>query len=211
MSEFESAHEAPSAPEQKSREEIEDLLSRVNGGDAQALNDLLRLVQAELHALAHSLRNRWSPAPSLVTTELLSEAYLRIFGGATPSIQDRKHFFCLAARTMRWIIISHHRRRAPAVELDSQLHGRNDHELSRSIDVLALSDALERLERFDPELAQIVELKFFLELRMDEISAVMGVPERTLYRLWERAKSWLYRELGRGFGEERPGAGGGTP
>jgi RNA polymerase sigma factor (TIGR02999 family) len=210
MSDFESAPKAPSGSEQRSREEIEDLLTRVNGGDAQALNDLLRLVQVELHALAHSLRNKWSPAPSLVTTELLSEAYLRIFGGATPSIHDRKHFFCLAARTMRWIIISHHRRRAHVVELDSQLHGRNDQALSRSIDVLALSDALERLERFDPELAQIVELKFFLELHMDEISAVMGVPERTLYRLWERAKSWLYRELGRGYGDDPHGAGEGA-
>jgi RNA polymerase sigma factor (TIGR02999 family) len=204
MSDLESAHEAP-APEPKSREEVEDLLSRVNGGDAQALNDLLRLVQAELHALAHSMRNRWTPAPSLATTELLSEAYLRIFGGATPAIQDRKHFFCLAARTMRWIIISHHRKRLQALELGSSVPARDDGE--RSLDVLALSDALERLERFDPELAQLVELKFFLELRMEEVECVMGVPERTLYRHWERARSWLYRELARGT-DERPRAGG---
>lgn len=203
MSDLESAHEDPSTPEPKSREEVEDLLSRVNGGDAQALNDLLRLVQAELHALAHSLRHRFSPAPSLATTELLSEAYLRIFGGTTPSIQDRKHFFCLAARTMRWIIISHHRKRVQAVELGSAFPARDEH--TRSIDVLALSDALERLERFDAELAQIVELKFFLELQMEEISVVMDVPERTLYRLWERARSWLHRELTRGS-EERPRA-----
>ena len=198
MSDLESAHADP-APEPKSRAEVEDLLSRVNGGDPQALNDLMGLVQGELHSLAHSIRHRWTPAPSLATTDLLSEAYLKIFGGATPAIQDRKHFFCLAARTMRWIIISHHRKRLQALELGSSFPAQ-DHG-ARSLDVLALSDALERLERFDPELAQIVELKFFLELRMEEVECVMGVPERTLYRLWERARSWLYRELSRGTDE----------
>jgi len=202
MSDLESAHADPPS-EPKSREEVEDLLSRVNGGDSQALNDLMGLVQAELHALAHSIRNRYTPAPSLATTELLSEAYLKIFGGVPPSIQDRKHFFCLAARTMRWIIISHHRRRLQAHELGSSVPAPESGE--RSLDLLALSDALERLERFDPELAQLVELKFFLELQMEEVACVMGVPERTLYRHWERARSWLHRELARGT-DERPRA-----
>ncbi|MCP3918624.1 MAG: sigma-70 family RNA polymerase sigma factor [bacterium] len=185
--------------------DVDVLISRVSAGDSQALHDLITLVQEELRILARSTRRGWSPPPSLATTELVSEAYLRLFDGAMPAIEGRKHFFCLAARTMRWIVVSHYQsaRARPEVGAlepadpdrstaqSAALHGA----LAEAGDLTALDEALERLGAVEPELARFVELRFFLGLQMSEVSRVMDVSERTLNRRWGRARAWLYREL----------------
>ena len=181
--------------------EVDALLARWREGDGQALSDLIALVHDELRGLARGARRRWYPPPSLVTTDLVGEAYVKLFGGAAPEIRDRKHFFCIVARTMRHVVINRYRSAGarpgpvgvlpmgasdePAVA-PSSLFG---HDLG------ALDGALERLGAVEPGAVELVELRFFVGLSMRDIARVTEVPERTLERRWARARAWLYREL----------------
>ena len=144
---------------------------------------------------------RERPGHSLQATALLNEAYMRLVGYTRMRWQDRAHFFAVAAQVMRRILVEHARRHnlkrggdIPHVSLDEAvLVGADD-----DVDLVALDDAMTALARFDSRKAQVVEMRFFGGLSVDETAEVLGVSPVTVKRDWRAAKAWLYRELAGG-------------
>ena len=164
-----------------------------------SLAGLVAAVESELAVLAQKLRRGYSPAPSLETVELVSEMYMRLVGGKLPEVRDHDHFFCIAARTMRWILVERYRRRRSLLETDLSSDGRPVLEgLAPEVgddeapDLEALDLALAELGEVRPRLAQVVELSYFLGLGVLEIAEVLGSSERTVFRDLERARAWLH-------------------
>jgi RNA polymerase sigma-70 factor (ECF subfamily) len=168
-------------------------------GDDSALERLAPLVEAELRRLAHCYLARERPDHTLQTTGLINEAWLRLIDWKQVSWQDRAHFFGVSARLMRYILVDSARARkqqkrggaARRVSLDEAMAVSMD----RDGDLLALDDALQALERYDPRKCRIVELRFFGGLTVDETAEVMRLSSITVIREWNKAKAWLYREL----------------
>lgn len=168
--------------------------------DAKADADVLfSTLYAELHRLAkRQLARQWTPAALGVTT-LLHEAYLNFAKGADVSFPDRARFMAYAARVMRGLIIDHARARSSA-KSGGQFHITvlTLDELQNPIDAAELSrisDALEELADVEPELATVVDLRFFCGFSFVEIAAMQGVSERTVQRKWEKARLYLHRSL----------------
>lgn len=165
--------------------------------EPQALDDVFPVVYEELRQLAHRIRHSGSSA-TLDTTGVVHEAYLKLVG-VEVDWQGRQHFFRVAARAMRQVLVSDARRRqadkrgggAPAITLVDDLHGTSldDHQL------LGLHDALGRLSGLDPRQAEVVELRFFAGLTIDEVAGVLDVSSPTVNRAWRLARVWLAREL----------------
>jgi RNA polymerase sigma factor (TIGR02999 family) len=178
---------------------VTTLLVRWRQGDERALDALIPLVYAELRALAHHYLRRERPDNTLQSTALVHEAYVRLVGQEPPALQNRAHFFGVAARLMREILVEHARAHqaekrgggAPRVSLDDAV------EVSQPIDVnvLRLDDALKELARIDERQSRIVELRYFAGLSIEETSEVLGVSEATVSRDWTTARAWLYREI----------------
>jgi RNA polymerase sigma factor (TIGR02999 family) len=175
------------------------VLQAAQAGDPRAAADLLPLVYAELHELARARLARQPPGQTLQPTALVHEAYLRIAGDGTVTWEGRRHFFFAAARAMRDILVEQARRKARP----KQGGGRQREELDEacaileppSDDVLAVHEALGELEERDPIDAQIVLLRYFTGLTMDETAEVLGVPARTLDRHWRYIRAWLMKRL----------------
>ena len=156
------------------------------------------IVYAELHRLAHRHLRGWSPDHGLQTTALVHEAYLRLLGSRQVGWQNRSHFFALAARMMRRVLVDAVRARrsqkrggrAPHVPLDDSAPA----PLARH-DLVALDEALNALAEIDPAKARVVELRYFGGLTAEEIAEVTGVSRMTVEREWRVAKLWLTREL----------------
>lgn len=163
------------------------------------LDALLPLVYAELRRLAAGYLRREKPGQTLQPTALVHEAYLRLMKDRPDRWQNRAHFCAIAAHSMRQILIERARARGaakrggarPRVTLDEALVAGND----RSIDLLALDEALERLAALDPEQARLVELRFFGGLTVEETADAMNISPATVKRHWTVAKAWLSREL----------------
>jgi RNA polymerase sigma factor (TIGR02999 family) len=178
---------------------VSAVLQAAQAGDRQAAADLLPLVYAELHELARARLARQAPGQTLQPTALVHEAYVRIAGDSHVTWQGRQHFFFAAARAMRDILVEQARRKAGP----KQGGGRRREELDEacavleppSDDVLAVHEALAELEARDPLKAQIVLLRYFTGLTMDETATVLGVPERTLDRHWRYIRAWLMKRL----------------
>ena len=179
------------------------LLDLARGGDRAASDSLFARVYDQLHRLAHAqLAAHGSAGATLNTTVLVHEAYLRLAGPAGIAAEDRAHFFNLAARVMRHVIVDFARRRdavkrgggAVKVELE-RVRDLAVPEPSLTAELLALDAALAELERGDPELARLVELRFFAGLPLEEIAAVLGRSERSLKRDWRRARAFLLSHL----------------
>jgi RNA polymerase sigma factor (TIGR02999 family) len=178
-------------------DDITRLLISLREGRREALNDLFPLVYEELRAIAR----RRIPAgeQTLGTTALVHEAYLKLFDHTRLTLNDRKHFYALAARAMRQILIDHARRRGAAkrggnlrrLDLDDATIAVDD----RAAELLALDDALQRLSKLDERMGQVVELRFFGGLSVDETADVLGVDSRTVKRDWRKARAVLYQEL----------------
>ncbi|MGI8788130.1 MAG: sigma-70 family RNA polymerase sigma factor [Pyrinomonadaceae bacterium] len=178
--------------------EITELLRQ---GNSQALEKLLPFVYDELRSLAGALfRNEFRADHTLQPTALVHEAYLRLVGDADGiSWQNRAHFFGIAARSMRQILVNHAVARnaekrgggQTLIALDEAISFLN----TQDIEIFALHEALERLERFNERLAKIVELRFFGGLTLEETAEVLNSSAPTVFREWEMAKAWLYREL----------------
>lgn len=185
--------------------DITALLAAARAGDRDACDRVFASVYAELRRLAR--RQRWHAGGyhTLETTALVHEAYLKLAGNLGWSSNDRMHFFALAARAMRQILVDHarHRRRdkrgggAEHVELDNAELG----VVREAEELLALDQALERLGEVDPELVRLVEWRFFAGLTLEEIASEVGVSERTLKRDWRAAKAFLHAQLTGGAGE----------
>jgi RNA polymerase sigma factor (TIGR02999 family) len=179
-------------------ESITDLLLKWSGGDATALEQLMPLVYDELRRLAGRYLRRERDNHSLQPTALVNEAYLRLVDQKV-EWQSRAQFYGLAARVMRNILVDHARSRQAAkrggeqfrVSFDSDRQGSTD----SGIKFLAVHEALERLAIFDAQKAQIVELRFFGGLSIEETAEVLGIGHATVERDWKLARAWLRREL----------------
>ncbi len=180
--------------------EITQLLVRWRRGDRQALDDLLPLVYRALRDLARRQRRRRSPELSLNTTALVHEAYLKLVDQTQVKIHDRQHFFALASRAMRHILVDYARRRLAAKRgggerMSSLFEGDKAPIELRAAEVLSLDEALTHLQALDPRLGRLVELRFYGGLSMDEVGGILEVSPRTLRRDWLKARAFLANEL----------------
>ena len=182
---------------------ITGLLHAWRQGDDAALAALTPLVHAELRRLARACLRRERAGHTLQPTALVNECYVRLLDGGHVDLRDRGHFFALAARTMRRILIDVARARGSRKRGGGQaivpLAPGDDDRVPApraSRDLLALDDALHALAAIDPRLSQVVELRFFGGFSHDEIGEVLGVSAKTVQRDWQDAKAWLLRELG---------------
>ncbi len=183
----------------RSAQEVTQLLGDWSSGDERALEKLIPLVQPELHRLAHHYMSRERAGHTLQTTALLNEAYLQLTDKTQPSWQNRTHFMAVAAQLMRRIMVDHARARhalkrgagAIRVTLDETAWVTEE----RAEELLALDEALEKLAEFDRRRCEIVEMRYFGGLTVEEIADVLKVHPNTVMRDWRAAKAWLYAEL----------------
>ena len=186
-------------PRSVSQQRVTELLVQWSHGDDAALAELTPLVYDELRRVAHHHVSGQRPGHTLQTTALVNEAYLRLADQANPRWQNRAHFFAVAARAMRQILVSYARsqqaqkRRAGAFKVDLDEAALVSPEQSKEI--VELHEALEQLSAMDSRKAQIVELKYFGGLNYDEIAEVLKISRITVRRDWEFAKVWLRTEL----------------
>ena len=187
--------DAPSVSQQR----VTELLVQWSQGDNAALAELTPLVYEELRRLAHHHMGGQRPDHTLQTTALVNEVYLRLADQTNLTWQNRAHFFAVAARAMRQILVSYARsqrarkRGCDAVKVDLEEAALISPEESKEI--IDLHEALERLATLDPRKAQVVELKYFGGLNYDEMAEVLKISRITVRRDWEFAKVWLYTEL----------------
>jgi RNA polymerase sigma factor (TIGR02999 family) len=184
------------------------LLGQMRGGDDAAVDQLFALLYGELKELAHRQRLRWRDDYTLNTTALVNEAYLKLVGQASVEVESRAHFSALAARAMRHILCNYARdRRAlkrggglERLPLDERAVLAAPSSLSPepAERLVALDDALSRLEKVDPRQSKVVECRFFGGLTVEETATAIGVSPRTVKRDWAVAQAWLNREMTRG-------------
>jgi RNA polymerase sigma factor (TIGR02999 family) len=191
------------APELREAGPVTQLLAQARGGDRGAMDRLFALVYEELRAHAHRRRLFQGGGDDLLnTTALVHEAYLKMTEPASLSYQDRAHFFAVAARAMRQILVDAARRRKAlkrgggvSVEaLDEASIGTDDH----ATELLALDVALTQLAVFDDRLSRLVELRFFAGLSVEETAEVLELSPRTVKRDWRKARALLYDALQHG-------------
>lgn len=188
-----------SAPSTLPQQQVTQLLGQWRKGDAQALEKLIPLVQPELQRLAHHYMSRERPGHTLQTTALLNDAYLELSDKTHPQWQNRAHFFAVAAQLMRRIMVDHARQRqaqkrgggAFKITLDDSLVSAE----MRSAELLALDEAMEKLAAFDKRKADVVEMRYFGGLTMEEIAEVLKIHVNTVTRDWRAARAWLFAEL----------------
>jgi RNA polymerase sigma factor (TIGR02999 family) len=187
-----------------SASKVSQLLAAWGGGDRGALEELVTVLYAELRRLARRHMSRQRPGHTLQTTELLNEAYLRLSRLQGTDWHDRLHFLAMASRAMRSILVDHARRRrqvrrggaAVRVALSEDVASPSSGDVDASaLDVIALDGALRRLEKLDPQTSQIVELRYFGGLTVEETAGVVGISPATVKREWARARAWLSRDL----------------
>jgi len=180
-------------------QQVTQLLADWSGGDSDALDRLIPLVQPELHRLAHHYMSREAIGHTLQTTALLNEAFLQLVDDPKRSWQNRTHFVAAAAQLMRRIMVDHARERralkrgggALKVSLDDAALVTE----RRSEELLALDEALQELAALDPRKSQIVELRYFGGMTIEETATFLKMSHRSVEREWTMAKAWLYRAL----------------
>lgn len=179
--------------------DVTQVLNRLTSGDAQASRQLLPLVYEELRRLARYRMSAESPGHTLQPTALVHEAWMRLVTPGDQSWQNRAHFFAAAAESMRRILVDHARRKqslkrgggVPREELDEA----SIVLAAPAEELLAVNDALERLEAEDPQAAQLVKLRYFVGLTMEETATSMNLSTRSAERIWTYARTWLSREI----------------
>jgi RNA polymerase sigma factor (TIGR02999 family) len=180
------------------------LLRAWSGGEQGALERLTPVVYDELRRLARRYMKHERPGHSLQTSALVNEAYMRLVDYKRMQWQDRAHFFAVSAQLMRRILVEHARRhnlkRGRGVQHVS-LEEAAVVAVDRTTDMVALDDALNALAQFDTRKVQVVEMRFFGGLSVEETAEVLKVSAITVMRDWSTAKAWLYRELGGGLND----------
>lgn len=180
--------------------EITQMLREWSDGNAEALENLLPLVYAELHRQAASYLRRERPGHTLQTTALIHEAYIRLVDQRDVTWQSRTHFFAVAAQAMRRILVDYARakhrekRGGDNIKLsleEATLVAANE----EGVDLVALDEALTRLAERDKQQASVVELRYFSGLSLEETAEALHVSRATVARDWEAARAWLHREL----------------
>jgi len=188
--------------ESTSRNDVTELLVAWNNGNQAARDLLMSLVYDELHRLARQYMRRESPGHTLQTSALVNEAFVRLVDQKNVRWQNRAHFFGIAAQLMRRILVDHARSRQTTkrggavqdISFDDALYVSDE----RNTEVVAVHEALEQLSKFDYRKGQIVELRFFGGLSIDETAEVLGVSPGTVMRDWTLSKAWLRREISAG-------------
>jgi RNA polymerase sigma factor (TIGR02999 family) len=181
---------------------VTQLLSDWGKGDQKALDRLMPLVYKELHQLASRYMRSERPGNTLQSTALVSEAYLKLAGSGPIDWQNRAHFFGVAAKIIRHILLDHSRARRSekrgggsiALSLDEALTASE----KRDVNLEVLDDALKELAKIDPQQSRIVELRFFAGLSIEETAEVLKVSRSTVKRDWVMARTWIFREIARG-------------
>jgi RNA polymerase sigma-70 factor, ECF subfamily len=191
-------------PSELDAKDISTLLRAWSDGDQSALQGLTPIVYGELRRLAHRYMDCERPGHILQTTALVNEAYMRLVDYKRMHWQNRAHFFAVSAQVMRRILVDHARSHnvkrgagVPHVSLEEVAVVSGD----RTADLVALDDAMNALARLDPRKVQIIEMRFFGGLSVEETAEVLKVSPATVRRDWSIAKFWLYRELGGGTGD----------
>jgi len=193
--------------------DVTHLLEELRGGNEDAVARLVPLLYSELRRMAASYLSRERRDHTLQPTAVVHEAYLRLVDQKNVHWQNRQHFFGVAAQAMRRVLVDHARshqslKRGGAqgkVPLESAMVCATD----RSVELVAIDEALSRLAAFDPQQARIIELRFFGGLTVEETAQVLGISPATVKRDWNVAKAWLTREIGRERGSEGPKMGAG--
>ena len=183
--------------------EVTALLRAWSSGDTDALDRLMPIVYAELHRLAGMYLRRERAGNSLQTTALLNEAYLRLVNVRETEWQDRTHFFAMSARLMRRILVDAARKRAAARRGGGKPGDHSPVDFDAVPDLgaemgraaIALNDALDALEKIDSRKVQVIELRFFAGLTVEETAVALSISPNTVIRDWRLAKSWLLREM----------------
>ena len=180
--------------------EVTQLIHRIQGGDAQAADELLPIVYTELRKLAAYRLRRSGGNDTLQSTELVHEAFLRLVDvDDSKNWNGRGHFFAAAAESMRRILVDRARRRqarkrggeANHVSLEDDLVASDE----KSEQVIALDEAISRLGKHDEQAALLVKLRFFAGMQHQEVADAMGISRRAADRLWLLARTWLYKQL----------------
>lgn len=182
-----------------SPQQVTQLLVAWGDGDGAALDQLMPLVHEELRRLAHHYMRGEAPGHTMQTSALVNEAYLRLVDQTNPHWQNRAHFFAISAQLMRQILVDYARKRRSRkrggdvrqVSLDEEMIVSEE----RLANVVALDDALKSLAGIDPRKSQIIELRFFGGLSIEETAEVLAVSPGTVMRDWTLAKAWLRREI----------------
>jgi RNA polymerase sigma-70 factor (ECF subfamily) len=189
-----------------STHEVTALLKAWSDGDETALESLVPLIHAELHRIARRYMGRERPGHALQTTALVNEAYLRLIDWKNARWENRAHFFGVSAQLMRRILVDFARKRPrlkePGDVREVELEEALVVSAERESDLVALDEALTSLAVLDRRKAQIVELRFFGGLSVEETAAFLKISQITVIREWNKAKAWLYRELSAGQGDE---------
>jgi len=178
---------------------VSALLAQWQAGDEEAMRTLVPLVYDELRRLAHRYLQKERPDHTLQSTALVHEAYVRLVKQEGGKFQNRAHFFAICAQLMRQILIEYARSQRAAKRDRGQKVTLNDEvalvKKSRSVDLVALDEALEGLAKLDAQQSRIVELRFFGGLSIEETSQVLGISPATVKRDWSTAKAWLHHEM----------------
>ena len=183
-------------------EQITVLLQEWSSGKREALDELLPIVYDELHKQARRYLRRERQDHTLQTTALIHEAYLKLIDQRNVDWQNRTHFFAIAAQMMRRILVDHARTK------HREKRGGDDVKLpldeailvvvnEKNVDLMALDEALNRLEKIDEQQTRVVELRYFSGLSLEETAEALKISRATAARDWAMAKSWLHRELTR--------------
>jgi RNA polymerase sigma factor (TIGR02999 family) len=190
------------------------LLARARAGERGAVDGLFPLVYDELRRLARAHRRRWQGDETLDTTALVHEAYLRLVDQSSPDWKDRAHFLAVASRAMRHILIDYararrarkrggSRERLSVEQMEAALERGSDVSDASAEALVALEEALQRLERQNPRQARIVECRFFGGMTVPETAEALGTSPSTVTRGWAAAQAWLYRDLRETLGMSR--------
>jgi RNA polymerase sigma factor (TIGR02999 family) len=185
---------------------VSGLLQELRAGNRGAFDELLPLVYDELHQIAQQRRRRWEGDETLNTTALVNEAYLRLVDQSAPQWQSRAHFLAVASTAMRQILIDYAKQKRTAKrggqqphvalhEVEAALHQVEDPSGVRDEALIALDDALRRLDQRDQRQTRIVECRFFGGMSIEDTAEALGVSAATVKRGWSMAQAWLYRDL----------------
>lgn len=185
---------------EKNGENVTQLLLELTGGNTQVLEALLPIVYSELRRLANNYLRRERSDHTLQPTALVHEAYMKLVDQRNVKWQNRAHFFGVAANIMRRILVDHARKHKSEKrggefskeQLEEALVVVSD---EKSVELLALDEALENLAKMDAQKARIVELRYFGGLSVEETAEVMGISEITVKRHWKMAKAWLFGQI----------------
>ena len=178
--------------------EVTRLLRAWQGGDRVALDRLIPMVYGELHRIAQRQLAQERQGHTLQPSAVVNETYLRLVGNPVEGFENRAHFFGVASRLMRQILVDHARRRAAQKRGGGEVASRFETivmTLPKDVDVLAVDEALDRLATLDAEQTRIVEMRFFGGLTVDESAEALGISRATVNRKWATARAWLHREL----------------